>query len=148
MGNEELKVLLFGVVGQLYAADIMDIERILAYQVPAKVPEAPEFVEGIINHEGTIIPVMSLARRFGLEERGSMHDAKIILALLEGNKIGLVVDSVAEVRAIFPEDVEDTPELAAGISRRYIKGIIKLKNSMAIFINLSEILTSDEKGQI
>jgi len=148
MDSEELKVLLFSVVGQLYAADIMDIERILAYQAPAKVPEAPEFIEGIINHDGTIIPVMSLARRFGMGDHERSNEARIILALLEGNKIGIVVDSVAEVRTLHPEDIDETPELAAGISRRYIRGIIKLKAGMAIFINLSEILTNDEKSQI
>jgi purine-binding chemotaxis protein CheW len=146
--NEELKVLLFSVVGQLYAADIMDIERILAYQVPAKVPEAPEFVEGIISYDGTLIPIMSLARRFGINESGQGHEARIILALLEGNKIGIVVDSVAEVRTLSRSDVEKTPEFAAGISKRYIRGIVKLKGGMAILINLSEILTMDEKSQI
>lgn len=150
MDNEELKVLIFSVVGQLYAADIMDIERILAYQVPAKVPDSPDFVDGIINHEGTIIPVMSLARRFKLEREPSSdsHESKIILSIFEGNKIGIAVDSVTEVKSISNRDVEETPELASGISRRYIKGILKVKDRMAILLNLSEILTKNEKSQI
>lgn len=149
MGNEDLKVLIFRVGGQLYAADIMDIERILAYQEPAKVPEAPDFIEGIIHHEGTIIPVMSLSKRFGLEkEQGRSRESKIVLSLFEGNKIGIVVDSVIEVKAISGNDVEETPELAVGISKRYIKGILGLKEGIAILINLSAILTEDEKSQI
>ncbi|MBP1743571.1 MAG: cheW [Firmicutes bacterium] len=149
MGNEELKVLIFSVGGQLYAADIVDIERILAYQEPARIPEAPDFVEGIINHEGTIIPVMSLSRRFNLEKDDTnSRESKIILSLFEGNKIGIAVDSVVEVKTLSDRDVDETPELVSGISRRYIKGIIKLKGSMAILINLSAILTEDEKEQI
>jgi len=150
MGNQELKVLIFSVAGQLYAADIMDIERILAYQVPEKVPDSPDFVEGIINYEGTIIPVMSLSKRFKMAKDPSApsHDSKIILSLFEGNKIGIVVDSVAEVKSVSSRDVEETPELASGISRRYIKGILKVKDRIAVFLNLSEILTKDEKDQI
>lgn len=150
MDNEELKVLIFSVVGQLYAADIMDIERILAYQIPAKVPDSPDFVEGIINHEGTIIPVMSLSKRFSLEREPSAdsRESKIILSLFEGNKIGIAVDSVSEVKTVSKGDVEETPELASGISRRYIKGILKIKGRIVIYLNLSEILTEDEKSQI
>ncbi|HEY5575315.1 MAG TPA: chemotaxis protein CheW [Clostridiaceae bacterium] len=150
MDNQELKVLIFSVAGQLYAADIMDIERILAYQVPEKVPDSPDFVEGIITYEGTIIPVMSLSRRFKMEieQSAASHESKIILSLFEGNKIGIVVDSVAEVKPVCIRDVEETPELASGISRRYIKGILKVKGRIAIFLNLSEILTKDEKSQI
>lgn len=150
MDNQELKVLIFSVAGQLYAADIMDIERILAYQVPEKVPDSPDFVEGIITYEGTIIPVMSLSRRFKMEieQSAASHESKIILSLFEGNKIGIVVDSVAEVKTVYSMDVEETPELASGISRRYIKGILKVNGRIAIFLNLSEILTKDEKSQI
>ena len=150
MENQELKVLIFSVAGQLYAADIMDIERILAYQIPEKVPDSPDFVEGIINYEGTIIPVMSLSGRFKMEREPSdaSHESKIILSLFEGNKIGIVVDSVEEVKPVFSSDVEETPELASGISRRYIKGILKVKGRIVIFLNLSEILTNDEKSQI
>lgn len=149
MGNEELKVLIFSVGGQLYAADITDIERILAYQVPEKVPEAPAFVEGIINHEGTIIPVMSLSKRFNQKiEAVTSRESKIILSLFEGNKIGIIVDSVAEVKTVAEGDIEKTPELASGISRRYIKGILKIKDRIAIYLNLSAILTEEEKSQI
>jgi purine-binding chemotaxis protein CheW len=150
MGNQELKVLIFSVAGQLYAADIMYIERILAYQMPEKVPDSPDFVEGIIYYEGTIIPVMSLSKRFkmGRDPSAASHDSKIILSLFEGKQIGIVVDSVAEVKSVSSRDVEETPELASGISRRYIKGILKVKGRIAVFLNLSEILTKDEKDQI
>jgi purine-binding chemotaxis protein CheW len=149
MDKGNLKVLIFSAGGQLFAADIVDIERIVAYQVPARIPEAPEFVDGIINHEGTIIPVMSLPRRFNLKNDDSCsRDSKIILSLFEGNKIGIVVDNVLEVKTLSESDIDETPELVSGISSRYIKGIIRLKESMAILINLSAILTEDEKAQI
>ena len=149
MDKGELKVLIFSAGGQLFAADIVDIERIIAYQVPARIPEAPEFVDGIINHEGTIIPVMSLPKRFNLKNDDCCsRESKIILSLFEGNKIGIVVDNVLEVKTLSESDIDETPELVSGISSRYIKGIIRLKESMAILINLSAILTEEEKAQI
>ena len=149
MDNGNLKVLVFSAGGQLFAADIVDIERIIAYQAPARIPEAPEFIDGIINHEGTIIPVMSLPRRFNLENGDSCsRESKIILSLFEGNKIGIVVDSVLEVKTISESELDETPELVSGVSSRYIKGIIRLKESMAILLNLPSILTEEEKRQI
>jgi purine-binding chemotaxis protein CheW len=149
MDKGELKVLIFSAGGQLFAADIVDIERIIAYQVPARIPEAPEFVDGIINHEGTIIPVMSLPKRFNQENDDCCsRESKIILSLFEGNKIGIVVDNVLEVKTLSESDIDETPELVSGISSRYIKGIIRLKESMAILINLSALLTEEEKAQI
>lgn len=149
MDKGELKALIFSAGGQLFAADIVGIERIIAYQVPARIPEAPEFVDGIINHEGTIIPVMSLTKRFNLKNDDCCsRESKIILSLFEGNKIGIVVDNVLEVKTLSESDIDDTPELVSGVSSRYITGIIRLKESMAILINLSAILTEEEKAQI
>jgi purine-binding chemotaxis protein CheW len=149
MDNGNLKVLVFSAGGQLFAADIVDIERIIAYQAPARIPEAPEFIDGIINHEGTIIPVMSLPRRFNLENDDSCsRESKIILSIFEGNKIGIVVDSVLEVKTISENELDETPELVSGVSSRYKKGIIRLKERMAILLNLPSILTEEEKRQI
>lgn len=148
MENSQIKVVIFSVNGENYAADIMEVERILGYEEPTKLPDAPEFVEGVINHEGSILPVISLAKKFGLTFSEIKEDSKIIVAKQASNKIGIIVDLVSEVRDVDSKAIETPPDIAAGISKRYIKGLIKIDKKIIIFLNLGTVLTEEEKKLI
>lgn len=148
MDNKEVKILVFSINNEYYATDIMEVERILGYEEPTKIPDSPTFVEGVINYEGSILPVISLTKRFNLKIDGKENDAKIIVAKEDGNKIGIIVDVVSEVRDVDGENIEAAPDIVAGISRRYIKGLIKIDEKIVIFLNLGTILTEEEKKLI
>ncbi|MDP4088238.1 MAG: chemotaxis protein CheW [Bacillota bacterium] len=146
--DKEIKVLIFSVNGEYYATDIMEVERIIGYQIPTKLPDLPAFIEGVINHEGHILPIMNLYRRFGLKNAAAGDDSKIIVAKEDKGKIGIIVDLVSEVRDIRESDVEVPPEVVSGISKRYIKGLIKLEDKIIVFLNISAILTEEEKRDL
>ena len=148
MENKEVKVLIFSINGEHYATDIMEVERILGYEEPTTLPDSPNFVQGVINYEGNILPVLSLTKRFGLEKDEIKNDAKIIVAKQDGNKIGIIVDIVSEVRDVSDKNIEAAPDIVAGISQRYIKGLIKIDGKIIIFLNLGTILTEEEKKLI
>lgn len=148
MDSREVKVLIFSINGEYYATDIMEVERILGYEKPRKLPDSPEFVQGVINYEGNILPIICLIKRFGLEEEEIKSDAKIIVAKQSENKIGIVVDVVSEVKDVEAKNIEPAPDIVAGISRRYIKGLIKTDGKIIIFLNLGTILTDEEKKLI
>ncbi|MBI6872745.1 chemotaxis protein CheW [Clostridium aciditolerans] len=148
MENKEVKVLIFSINGEHYATDIMEVERILGYEEPTTLPDSPNFVQGVINYEGNILPVLSLTKRFGLEKDEIKNDAKIIVAKQDGNKIGIIVDIVSEVRDVSSKNIEAAPDIVAGISQRYIKGLIKIDGKIIIFLNLGTILTEEEKKLI
>lgn len=148
MANKEIKVLIFCINNEYYAADIMEIERILGFQEPTKLPDSPSFVDGVISYEGNILPVISLCRRFGLKENERKNDSKIIVAKQDDNKFGIIVDVVSEVRDVFADNIENPPDIVVGISRRYIKGLIKIDEKIIIFLNLGTILTEEEKNLI
>lgn len=148
MSQKEIKVLIFNINNQYYATDIMEVERILGYEVPTQLPDSPEFVEGVINYEGRILPIMSLARKFNIPYSEVKEETKIIVAKQEKNKIGIIVDVVSEVCDIKVENIEEAPEIVAGISRRYIKGLIKRNGKIITFLNLGTILTNEEKELI
>lgn len=148
MSEKELKMLIFGLNDELFATDIMDIERILGYEQPTKIPDAPDFVIGVINYQGSILPVISIAKKFGLNTKGITDDTKIIVAKENENRIGVVVENVSEVKDINMEDIESPPEVVSGVSKRYLNGIIKLESKIILFLNLSNILTEDEKNLI
>lgn len=148
MGNKELKVLIFSVGSNYYATDIMEIERILGYEEPTKLPDSPEFLEGVMNYEGNILPVISLSKKFGIESKEKSADTKIIVAKQNNYKTGIIVDLVLEVKDVKKENIEDAPEIVGGISKRYIKGLIKIDKKIIIFLNLATILTEDERRQM
>ncbi|GLC32311.1 chemotaxis protein CheW [Clostridium omnivorum] len=148
MSDKEIKVLIFCINGEYYATDIMEVERILGYEEPTKLPDSPIFVEGVINYEGNILPIISMARRFNLPLSEKSNDCKIIVSKQQESKVGIIVDVVSEVRDVKVENIETPPEIVAGISKRYMKGLIKIDNKIIIFLNLSTILTDEEKRQI
>lgn len=145
MENKEIKVLIFSINGEYYSTDIMEVERIIGYEETTKLPDSPSFVEGVITYEGNVLPVISLSKKFNLAHGEKNEDSKIIVAKQDNNKIGIIVDVVSEVKDINTNSIENPPEIVAGISKRYIKGLIKLDKKIIIFLNLGKILTDEEK---
>lgn len=148
MSEKEIKVLVFSINNQFYATDIMEVERILGYEVPTELPDSPQFIKGVINYEGNILPIMSLAKKFNLPYGEVKDETKIIVAKQEKNKIGIIVDVVSEVCDVKSENIEKAPEIVAGVSGRYIKGLIKRQDRIITFLNLGTILTNEEKELI
>lgn len=148
MDNKEVKVLIFSINGEYYATDIMEVERILGYEEPTTLPDSPMFVDGVINYEGIILPVISLTKKFNLSKSDKKDEAKIIVSKQDENKIGIIVDVVSEVRDVSEKNIETPPEIVAGISNRYIKGLIKIDGKIIIFLNIGAILTEEEKKLI
>ncbi|MFL0251811.1 chemotaxis protein CheW [Clostridium neuense] len=145
MDNNELKILIFNVNGEYYATDIMEVERILGYEPTTKLPDVPDFVDGVINYEGKVLPVISLAKRFNIQGNDITPNSKLIVVKYENGKIGVIVDLVSEVKDVSSDNVEEPPEVVSGISKRYLKGLIKMDNKIIIFLNMSQILSEEEK---
>ena len=148
MREQEIKILIFSINNEYYATSIMEVERILEYEKSTKIPDSPQFVEGVINYEGNILPVITLSNRFNLPKAALQEGCKIIVAKQENSKIGIIVDFVSEVKDVKIDSIEDSPEIISGISRRYIKGLIKIDGRIIIYLNLSAILTEEEKIRI
>lgn len=145
MENAELKVLIFCINEEHYATDIMEIERILGYENPTKIPDLPDFIEGVINYQDDVIPIISLAKRFHVQGTKDINNSKIIVSKQENAKVGMIVDLVSEVKTINSSNIEKTPEIVSGISQRYIKGLLKIDGRIIIFLNLASILSQKEK---
>jgi purine-binding chemotaxis protein CheW len=148
MKQQEIKILIFSINSEYYATSIMEVERILEYEKSTKIPDSPPFVEGVINYEGKILPVIALSKRFNLPLSEVQEGSKIIVAKQNHSKIGIIVDFVSEVKDVKMDSIEDSPEIISGISRRYIKGLIKIDGRIIIYLNLAAILTEEEKIQI
>jgi len=148
---EEFKLLVFRLGEQCFAADIREVERILNYEVPTTIPDSQEFLEGVIDYQDGILPVISLAKKFGIHGlEGKEKEGSIIVARNEDSAIGVIVEAVNEVISKNIDDLEETPDITSNISKRYIKGIIKdkNKNTIILLLNLNELLSKDEKEKI
>lgn len=143
-----LKILVFKINKEEFAVDITQVERILGYVEPTRVPESPSFVNGVIKYQEKIIPIIDLSKRLGLNNMNTFDDTKIIIVKQNDKCMGMIVDMVSEVIDIKKMDIENTPDIIKGISNLYIKGIIKLNERIIIFINTEKILTSEQSVQL
>ena len=148
MAVNEMKMLIFSLNGERYATDIKEVERILGYQEPTVIPDAPRFVMGVINYEQSIIPIISLSRKFNFGDDKESENRKIIVVKREEKKFGIIVENVYEVRDINDDLVESVPSITGTIERKYISGLIKLEDNIVILLDLEKILSSEEEQNI
>ncbi len=138
----------FYVGAQQYALDIMRIKEIINPVPIAKVPNAPEFIEGVIELRGAFFAVIDLRRRFGLEAGPLTRESKIIVVTLAGQNIGLVVDRVLEVRRIAKRDIGAAPELALGPGSQFGAGVMKWDREIVMLLDLDQVLSMAEKSAL
>lgn len=142
------KILIFKIGGEEFAADIMQVERILGYSEPTRIPESPDFVKGVIKYQEGILPIIDLNKRLHMGDVNYSSDLKIIVVKHMEMVIGLIVDMVSEVIDIVEENIEEAPDIVKGISNRYILGIIKQDQRIIILLDTEKILTSEQINEL
>lgn len=148
MTAEEKRIVIFKIEDDEYATSISQVERILEFEKITKIPDAPEYLMGVINYQGRIIPIIDLRKRFNLSGAGIVNERKIIIAKQGEGDIGLIVDAVSEVADISEDVISSPPEIISGIIKKYIKAIIKIDGRIIIYLNLSKILNFDERDTL
>jgi purine-binding chemotaxis protein CheW len=141
----EIKLAVFRLDGQPYAIDIMRIKQIIRPLKITRLPKAPEFVEGVINLRGVVIPIMDMRKRFGLPARDAAADTKVIIASVERRIVGIIVDDVSEVIPVPRAEVQPPPRMIRGVEAEYLLGVCRYQDEILLILNLDEILTAEEK---
>lgn len=144
----EMTVLIFELNDEYYAANIDDVERILRFKNATPMPDAPDFVEGVINYEDIVLPIIDLKKKFNLKSTTSTEEQKVISMKIGENKLGIIVDSVCEVSNVDMKKYEEAPDIALDSTRNYVKGLIKLEDKIIILINADNILSKQEEELI
>jgi len=134
--DHELQIVVFELGDERYGLDIAAVYEIIRHQPITAVPQAPAFVEGVINLRGRIIPVVDLRERFGLAAGELTKAARIVVAEAACTRVGLVVDGVSEVLMVPSDAIEPTPDVAAGVDAAYLRGIAKLGERLIILLDL------------
>ncbi|MFD1175440.1 chemotaxis protein CheW [Paenibacillus puldeungensis] len=141
------KYLTFSLDTEYYGIEIKHVTEIIGIQAITEVPELPDYIKGIINLRGKIIPVMDVRLRFKKSPRAYNDRTCIIVVELLEVSVGLIVDRVSEVLDIADGDITPPPELQKG-GNRYIKGIGKVGNEVKLLLDCDKLLNEDEIDQI
>ena len=143
-----LQLVTFGVEGEEYGVEILSVKEIIRMVQVTKVPRSPDFVEGVINLRGRIIPIIDLRKRFGLNSRARDKETRIIVVELSGITVGFVVDSVSEVLRIPADTVEPPPPVVSGAEADYISGVGKLEDRLLILLDLDKVMSQAERQML
>jgi len=144
----ELKVACFKVEGQPYAVDIMKIKQIIRPLKITRLPRSPDFLEGVIQLRGVVIPVIDMRKRFGLPAADPKLERKVIVVGVERHVIGLIVDEVTEVISLPRAEIQPPPRVVKGIHSDYLHGVCRFRDDILLLLNLDEILSSEEKDSL
>lgn len=146
LASTMIQLVTFKLFGEVFAMPILDVREIIRMPTITPVPQAPSFVEGVINLRGQIIPIVDLRKRFGITTTELTDDTRIVVVELgTGVVIGLIVDAVQEVERLPSETITPPPALVAGsIGAEYIKGISNHENKMIIHIDMRKVFSVEE----
>lgn len=148
MADKEGKYLTFTLAEEEYGIGILKIKEIIGMLPITSVPQTPDFVKGVINLRGKVIPVMDLRLRFGMPAIDYTERTCIIVVEIAGNSgtilIGIVVDAVSEVLNIKGDDIEKTPTFGAKLNTDYILGMAKMEGGVKILLDIDRVLSNDE----
>jgi len=149
--SREGKYLTFSLAEEEYGIEILKIKEIIGMMPITAVPRTPEYIKGVLNLRGKVIPVMDLRLRFGMEETEYTERTCIIVVEMPGQAgtliTGIVVDSVSEVLAIKQEEIEDTPAFGSELNTECILGMAKMEGGVKILLDIERVLvTADVEG--
>jgi purine-binding chemotaxis protein CheW len=145
MSIEADKLVTFRLGEDYFAADIFAVERVLRYAAPTSVPDMPAYIEGLIDYQGRVVPIVNLRLRFELPAAPPANETRILVLNVAGEWIGVVVDSVTEVAPFDRNAVSAPPQLFRGLAAQYLKGILRRGERLVIFLDVDQLLSSTER---
>ncbi len=142
------QIVSFRLANEEYGVDIMRVQEIILVGQITKMPEVPDYICGLINLRGHVIPIVDLRRRFGLPIKENDEHTRIIVMNVENKTTGMVVDAVNEVLRISPDQIEPPPSSIAGIDHAYITGLVKFEEKLLVLLNIENILTREDQSKL
>ncbi|USX29775.1 chemotaxis protein CheW [Oxalobacteraceae bacterium OTU3CINTB1] len=138
--------LAFTLGAEEYGIDILKVQEIRGYEAVTRIANAPEFIKGVINLRGIIIPVVDMRIKFNLGAPVYDQFTVVIILNINGRVVGMVVDSVSDVTTLTPEQVKPAPEMGTAFSSDYLIGLGTIDERMLILVNIDKLMSSEEMG--
>jgi purine-binding chemotaxis protein CheW len=141
---DSIQIVCFKIGSEEYGIEILKVQEILKLPKVTKLPKSADYIKGVIDLRGKVIPIINLGKRFGIEFSAESESSRAIVVDIKGKRIGLEIDSVSHVIKIDSKDIEPPPPVVKGISGRYIIGIGKLKEGYVVILDINQIFSPEE----
>ena len=138
--HQPMEVISFRVHDDEYCVNIMSVREIRGWSPATRLPHAPNYVRGVINLRGAVLPIIDLAHRLGFDMTEPNERHVIIVAQIEGQLFGIMVDAVSDIMSVTPDDLQPTPNIGSEAARTFVKNVIAREDQMIRFIDLSQVL--------
>ncbi len=138
------KFLTFVLGDEIYGIEILKAREIIGLMDITSVPQTPDYMKGVINLRGKVIPVIDLRMKFSMQEEGHTQETCVIVVEVNGTSVGIIVDSVSEVSDITGAEIEDAPHFGHGIDTSFIMGLGKVKERIIILLDIDAVLSTEE----
>lgn len=138
--------LTFSLGDEEYGVDILKVQEIKGYVATTRIPNSPHDVVGVLNLRGTIVPIIDLRRKFGLETIEYDQFTAIVVVVVQNRVMGMIVDSVSEVMNIPPSDIQPPPDLGAGSGSNLLRGMGKVGDKLIILLDIEAALLGESAG--
>jgi purine-binding chemotaxis protein CheW len=143
-GNRGRELISFRIGGQELCVDIMEVREIRGWTPATALPRAPAFVRGVINLRGAVLPIVDLGARLGLGAAEPTARHVIIVAQVQNQIVGLLVDAVSDILIVTDDTIQPTPDVASEMVRTFVRGLLAIEGRMVSFISLDQVLPDDE----
>jgi purine-binding chemotaxis protein CheW len=133
---------------EMYAFDALHVQEIIELSTVTKVPHLPDYLKGVINLRGTIIPVIDLKQKFGMQRGEYLKHTCIIVTEYSRGVMGLIVDSVSDILNILPQSISDAPDFGTSINTEFIAGMAKAGDALVLLLDVDRVLTEEEAAVV
>lgn len=146
--GDEQEFLTFTLGDEEYGVDILKVQEIRGYDTVTALPDAPEFIKGVINLRGTIVPILDLRLKFNLSKAEYNEFTVMIILNVADRVVGIVVDGVSDVIDLPESAIRPAPEIGGSIEDQYITGIGTVDERMLILLDIERLITSADMGLV
>ena len=142
--TEGSQFLTFRLGNEVYGVDILRVQEIKGYTAVTKIPNQPSYIKGVMNLRGTIVPIVELRTKIGMETVDYTAHTVIVVVVVQGRIMGLVVDSVSDVLNISKQDIQAPPEFGTKVDVSFLNGIAQYGANLIALLNIDRLLTGGE----
>ncbi len=143
-----MQIVCFKIGNEDYGIEILKVQEIMKLPKITELPKTVEYIMGVIDLRGKVLPVIALGKRFEIEEAAKYKSEKAIVVSIKGREVALAIDSVSSVARVDSKDIEPPPPIVKGISGRYIVGIAKINDEFVVILDIDQIFSPDEMKAI
>lgn len=145
---ENREFLVFSLGEEEYAIDILKVQEIRGYENVTRIANAPDFIKGVTNLRGVIVPIVDLRIKFHLENVEYGGQTVVIVVNVADRIVGIVVDGVSDVMTLTPEQIKPAPEFGVTLSSDFLSGLGSLEDRMLVLVDIDKLLTSEEMALV